>query len=171
MITTQISHALERDPITNKKFCGVFPSDKLPQTIDKYPYGFVANTDPSNKPGTHWVAFYFSSEHKGEFFDSCGEPPDYYSNSFRNFLDKHSIEWDFNKRTLQSIWSDVCGQYCLFYLCQRARGHSLSKILDFFNNNTLSNGAKVFQFAKNHFKVKDKQLYVSHDQTSKKKLS
>ena len=125
----------------------MFPGDKLPQTIDKNLCGFVANTDPSNKPGTHWVVFYFSSEHEGEFFETA----DYYSISLRNFLDKHSIEWDFNKRTLQSIWSDVCGQYCLFYLCQRARGHSLSMILDVFNNSTLSNDAKVFQFAKNHF--------------------
>ena len=27
----------EPDPKTSKKFCGVFPNDKLPQTIDKYP--------------------------------------------------------------------------------------------------------------------------------------
>ena len=46
MNTAQITHALEGDPTTNKKFCGVFPRDKLPQTIDKYPCGFVANTDP-----------------------------------------------------------------------------------------------------------------------------
>ena len=53
----------------SKKISRVFPSDKLLQTLDKYPCGFVANrTDPSNKPGTHWVTFYFSSDWKGEFF-------------------------------------------------------------------------------------------------------
>ena len=45
MNTAQITHALEQDPVTSKKFCGVFPSDKLPRTIDRYPCGFVANTD------------------------------------------------------------------------------------------------------------------------------
>ena len=70
MNTSQITHALEQDPVTSKKFCGVFPSDKLPQTIDRYPCGFIANTDPSSEPGTHWIAFYFPSEQKGEFFDS-----------------------------------------------------------------------------------------------------
>ena len=59
MNTVQITHALEQDPVTSKKFCGVFPSDKLPQTIDRYPCGFVAHNDPSSEPGTHWVAFYF----------------------------------------------------------------------------------------------------------------
>ena len=67
MNTIQIVHALEQDPITSNKFCGVFPCDKLPETIDKYPCGFVANTDPSGKPGTHWVAFYFPSEQKENF--------------------------------------------------------------------------------------------------------
>ena len=65
MNTSQIKYALEQDPLTRKIFRGVFPSDKLPQTIEKYPCGSVANTDPSNKPGTHWVAFYFPSEEQG----------------------------------------------------------------------------------------------------------
>ena len=58
MNTAQITHALEEYPITKKTFCGVFPCDKLPQTIDKYPCGFVANTDPSSKPGTHWISIW-----------------------------------------------------------------------------------------------------------------
>ena len=123
MNTAQITHALEQDPVTSKKFCSVFPSDKLPQTIDRYPCGFVANTDPSSGPGTHWVAFYFPSEEKGEFFDSYGHAPEYYRKSFGDFL--KSRAWDFNRRKLQSAWSDVCGQYCIFYLSHRARGCAL----------------------------------------------
>jgi hypothetical protein len=86
MNTVQITHALEQDPVTSKKFCGVFPSDKLPQTIDRYPCGFVAHNDPSSEPGTHWVAFYFPLEGKGEFFDSYGHAPEYYRKSFGDFL-------------------------------------------------------------------------------------
>ena len=37
MNTVQITRALRHDPFTSKKFCGVFPSDKLPQAIEKYP--------------------------------------------------------------------------------------------------------------------------------------
>ena len=94
MNTAQITHALEQDPVTSKKFCGVFPSDKLPQTIDRYPCGFVANTDLSSEPGT------------------C---------------------------KLQSAWSDVCGQYCIFYLSHRARGQGMSNIVHLFNNDTILN--------------------------------
>ena len=80
MNTAQITHALEQDPVTSKKFCGVFPSDKLPRTIDRYPCGFVANTDPSSGPGTHWVPL------KGELFDSYGHAPECYRKSFGDFL-------------------------------------------------------------------------------------
>ena len=166
MNTAQIINALEQDPITRKTFCGVFPSDKLPQTVDKYPCGFVANTDASNEPGTHWVAFHFPSEQRAEFFDSYGQSLDYYRDSFGDFLDKQSYEWDFNNRKLQGAWSDVCGQYCIFYLSHRARGQSMNKIVQLFNNNTMLNDAKVSQFVKRHFKVNHSNVNLS--QFSKK---
>ena len=73
MNTLQIKRALERDTFTKKIFGGVFAADELPKTITS-PCGFVANTDPSTEPGTHWVAFYFPSREKGEFFDSTATP-------------------------------------------------------------------------------------------------
>ena len=59
-------------------FSGVFPCDKLPQMIDKYSCGFVANTDPSSEPGTHWISIGIGlsngrGDHNkilGEYFDS-----------------------------------------------------------------------------------------------------
>ena len=51
----------KEDRVASKQFCSVFPSDQLLQAIDKYPCGFVANTDPSDTPRTHWVAFYLHS--------------------------------------------------------------------------------------------------------------
>ena len=50
MNTIQIASALEQDSKTSKMFCGVFPSDKLSQTIDKYPCGLVALVYPQ----LHW---------------------------------------------------------------------------------------------------------------------
>ena len=169
MNTAQITHALEQDPVTSKKFCGVFPSDKLPQTINRYLCGFVANTDPSSEPGTHWVAFYFPSEEKGELFDSYGHAPEHYRKSFGDFLKSHT--WDFNRRKLQSAWSDVCGQYCIFYLSHRARGQSMSNIVHLFNNDAILNDTKVSQFVKSHFKVLLKHSNVNLNQFSKNMFS
>ena len=74
MNTLQLKRALERNTFTKKIFGGVFAADELPKVMNTFPCGFVANTDPSTEPGTHWVAFYFASRDKGEFFDSYGHP-------------------------------------------------------------------------------------------------
>jgi hypothetical protein len=38
-------------------------------------YGLIVNTDPHNKPGSHWVAIYGDGDGHTEFFDSYGKPP------------------------------------------------------------------------------------------------
>ena len=77
MNTLELERALKHNTFTKKIFVGVFAADELP-TLNTFPSGFVANTDPSTEPGTHWVAFYFPSREKGEFFDSYGHPPEHY---------------------------------------------------------------------------------------------
>jgi hypothetical protein len=57
---------LDKTQLQARNIFGVFASDQLPELIEKYPCGFVVNTDPSNQSGTHWLAFYFPSEHKGD---------------------------------------------------------------------------------------------------------
>ncbi len=116
--------------------------------MDKNPCGFVANTDPSDKPGKRW---YFPTEKKGEFFDSYGHAPNFYRDSFGDFLGKHCDKWDFNKCKLQSAWSDVCAQYCIFYLSHRALGYSMNQIVQLFNDNNMLND--YTRFVQNHFKV------------------
>ena len=64
MNTIQIVHALEQDSVTRKRFCGVFPRDKLPERIDKFPCGLIANTDPSSEIGSHWLAFFLQKKNR-----------------------------------------------------------------------------------------------------------
>ena len=73
---------------------------KLPVQVDKYPKAYVVNVDPSDRPGSHWVAFYFSSSEKAEFFDSLGQNPEIYATSFVEFLNGNCSQWTFNNRTL-----------------------------------------------------------------------
>ena len=161
MNTVQIKRALESNPYTKKIFCGVFPADQLPKTTDTFPCGFVANTDPSTEPGTHWVAFYFPSREKAEFFDSYGRPPEYYG------FKRYDME-TWNNRKLQSSWSEVCGQYCIFYLYHKGCGYSMSKIVNLFTGNTLLNDCKVACYVKKHFNVTiDKQPVCGLNQCCK----
>ena len=107
---------------------GVYPSDKLPASVSQYPALYIANVDTSDKPGSHWVGFHFTKEQEGENFDSYGARPSKYSGTFTTFLNNNSNQWIFNTVTLQSIYSKVCGHYCLYFALYRSRQISMSTI-------------------------------------------
>ena len=109
--TQELWQAALRDPVLAPQMQGVFPSDKLP-VIKTYPAGLISNTDPHDLPGTHWVAMYFTSPGISEFFDSYGFPPEVYE--MEDYILRNVTMY--NDLPLQGLTSDVCGDYCLFYL-------------------------------------------------------
>ena len=68
MNSTQLAIILKKDKYTRAVFQGVYPSDKLPTRVSSFPALFIANVDTSEEPGSHWVAFYFTKDRKGEFY-------------------------------------------------------------------------------------------------------
>ena len=60
---------------------------------------------------------YFVVPDESEFFDSYEFPPETYD------MDEYVLREStyFNDKPLQGLTSDVCGDYCLFYLLHRAR--------------------------------------------------
>ena len=80
-----------------------------------------------------------TSRQNAEWLNSYEKPPEFYGFAFTEFLNKHCDQWDFNDCKLQSDLSDVCGQYCIFYLSHRARGYSITKIAQLFGNDTVLN--------------------------------
>ena len=58
MNTKQIWQALTSNTKTEPYFDGVFAIDELCK-IKKKPELIICNTDPSNKPGQHWVLLFF----------------------------------------------------------------------------------------------------------------
>ena len=109
--------------------------------------------DPSSKPGSHWVAFYFTKDQKGEFFDSYGEAPGGYARNFITFLELNSKEWTSNKKQLQGMNSNVCGQYCIYYVVKMCRGNSLYSIVQPFVKNKQINDAFIDEFVTKYFPV------------------
>ena len=105
-------------PILASVMRGVFPSDKLP-VINEYPSALIANTDPHNQPGTHWIAMYFVTPDESEFF-----PPETYD------MDEYVLQEStyFKDKPLKRLMSDVCGDYCLLYLLHQARNVDLNTI-------------------------------------------
>ena len=71
MNTTEIDRFVRGDDACRGIFQGVFSADTLPEK----PRLLVGNTDPSDKPGNHWIAVFVDSTGRGEYFDSFGRKP------------------------------------------------------------------------------------------------
>ena len=116
MNTQQIRAILHNDYMTKDLFQGVFAIDQLPATCHGM---YVVNTDEQDKPGEHWLAVY-----NKEYFDSYGLPPQ--DERMIDFLGSNVV---YNAVPLQQVMSNACGFYCIYYLLERARGHSIQEIV------------------------------------------
>lgn len=151
MNSLKLQYILERIIKPPCKFLGVFAKDKIPLTMTSYPCCFVANTDISSMSGEHWVAYFYDSPQSYEFFDSYGMPPQVYG-----FVSVNN----YNRKSLQSLTSSVCGQFCLFYLYLRSRGFTLNQILNSFSSSDSSwNDFQVARYAKKHFAVNNSPAF------------
>ena len=110
-------------------FQGVFSADTLPIN----PHLLVCNTDPSTKPGDHWIAIHVDNNGRGEYFDSFGRPP---NKHFERYMNSNCKRWSFNKKQLQSRISAFCGFYCCAYVALISRGYDMTKIVGMFKNDT-----------------------------------
>ena len=110
------------------RFLGVYPSDHLPcvyEISSRTPCCYIANSDPCNEIGSHWVAFYHPKPNEIEFFDSFGKTPAYYGFSIPN-----NMSLLHNQNQLQSNNSSLCGQWCILFLVRRSQGSTFRSILN-----------------------------------------
>ena len=133
-------------PLTNI-FIGVFGKNELKAT--SYPFCLISNESNYGTKGTHWVALYFDVAGNCDYFDSYGQPP---KKEIQDFMNKHAKSIQVNTKQFQSIDSDVCGQYCIYFLTKRALHHSMHEILSVFNENRHNeNDVYVLDFIHNKF--------------------
>lgn len=130
-------------------FLGALPKDYAARVLKRTRPGerfcMVANTQTSTQAGEHWVAYFYDGRTL-EFFDSYGNhPTDLRMPTLTN------VVW--NHRTIQSWDSDVCGQYCVYYLCKRAFNVSLRSLINPFSSDLRSNDAMVASFVCRKFKL------------------
>jgi hypothetical protein len=149
MNTNEIESALRSNPKTASLFRGVFACDTVPADIQPLPAGLIINTDPSSKAGTHWVAVFQEHPRTIEFFDSFGKEVEYYGKCLAKALSgKRVIS---QQQQLQSDFSELCGQYCMFFLYKRSLGYSFDNVLASFSSNTISNDVVVDSFVSAQF--------------------
>ena len=128
------------------EYMGAFPCDRLPR-VTKYPAALILNTDPSTKPGEHWVAVYIDSKKCGIYFDPYGFEP--LLDVFKQFLDNNCLNgWTYSSKLIQSIKSINCGRYCYMFIILRAMGFPLSHIHGLFDKNPDINDLIVNKYYK-----------------------
>ena len=152
MNTSQIYQALARDNYIKTIYFGVFPADRLP-TKPPIPCAIVANTAPSSSSGEHWVCFFIDDKQNGNWFDSYGFPPEFYSARFRTFLMENTVNFEYSQVQLQEISSTVCGAYCLYFLSCRSRHIGYDKTLSVFTQDSARNDNLIKQFVARQFNL------------------
>lgn len=108
----------------------------------------IVNTDPSTKPGKHWVAFFLGPHGKLEFFDSYGRPPTHFGFPIAcSMLDTSTFEY--NTLAIQADSSSVCGHYCIVFLFLRCllAVHSTCQAFNLRTSNTPLKSISSFLFA------------------------
>jgi hypothetical protein len=88
------------------------------------------------------------------FFDSYGFPPGFsnFPKSIKEFLTKNGSKIYYNIKQVQDTLSTTCGQHCVFYLCQRARGVSFEDVMSLYKDDLRSNGKVVACFVRKYQK-------------------
>ena len=142
MNTLQINACLKRC----SSFRGTFPIDKMPP-LDTQPYSCVLNLSPSGHAGTHWIALFSKDGKMVEYFDSYGR--DIPMEIREKIGQRHTVT---NGITLQQVGSNVCGQYCIYFVWNRDKGRSLKSIVaDFSRTSQKKNDSKVKQWVHKKF--------------------
>lgn len=128
--------------VKQKHFVGVFAADKIPTRL---PVGkaLIVNTDPSTRPGQHWVALYATASNEGEFFDSFGRPP--FTREVISWCQNHfSKSLTYNSSLLQHPLSDSCGRFCIQFVRHRIAGVSFHDFVAHFSSNLHENDNILF---------------------------
>ena len=103
MNTSELEEILKKIECSKNTFGGVYPSDLVP------------NLDTSENQELikwHFILLMISMV-------SSLIPMDYLlintKNIFEDFLNRNAVQWTYNRKHLQSLFTDVCGHYRIFY--------------------------------------------------------
>ena len=67
-------------------------------------------------------------------------------------MNRNAVEWEHNKIQLQSAFSTVFGQYCIYFLYQFCKKRLMSSIVNSFVNDKLHNDQLVYDFLRRKYR-------------------
>ena len=114
------------------------PNDMKPNTA------VIMNNQNHQQPGQHWLTLFKKDEGVYEFWDSFGLNPSAYG-----LLKKHAFlrncEIVYHNKSIQYIFSNLCGFYSIFFLQKRFRGFDMDAIISMFGSNTKLNDTIILK--------------------------
>ncbi len=147
----QLDHLAQQHPTLGLYFYGTVACDRLPKKPEKKEAkGYIVNTDPYQMSGKHWIALW-TKDNECEVMDSYALPLEVYQTTrpLQEWLNRHWKYVVYNGQSLQSLYSQSCGDYALIYLIDRAEGRSLNEYLSRFKKHDyVYNDHKVGQMLK-----------------------
>ncbi len=147
----QLDYLAGTHPILAHVFYGTVPCDRLRRTLPQEgPTAYIVNTDPHEEPGRHWIVIW-TEGNVSEVMDSYGLLLEVYGTTdpIVEWLNRHFKYQMHNGQSLQSLFSQSCGDYALMYLIDRAEGGSMQQFLNRFKKNDyVDNDCKVGQMMK-----------------------
>ena len=128
-------------------FLGTFAYDALPPRKDE-DFSLVINTEVASEPGAHWIALV----KKGNliyFLDSYGRNvkdftfPIDFKETILKYIGDSKLK--FNPSLLQQLTSNVCGEYCIYFIQELHKG-GLVKALSVFSDFPVENDKLVVDY-------------------------
>ena len=130
-------------------FIGAHSFDTLPNRPEG-DHSIVVNTAPSNSPGAHWLALVLKNG-KFYFLDSYGRDISdlTFSQQFKDTIKEYAkgSKIFHNKQWLQSLTSNVCGDYCVYFI-QEMHRVGFRSMMSVFTDNFKFNDMIVTKYVK-----------------------
>jgi hypothetical protein len=124
---------------------GVYPSDRIPRTIARFPTSFVINSDKFGESGEHWLGIFIPNRFSVEYFDTFARqkapaPIDRFLKLFPKQLR--------NPKKIQLDFETSCGPHVIYFIIQRSRGRDFGQIMSDLHRHRFPDGfVKLFTAA------------------------
>ena len=107
----QLDYLAYKHPTLGPLFGGMRSCDRLPNKLDfQGRRAYIVNTDPHDRPGTHWLALWTDGE-DCELFDSFALPLKTYLGiqPLIDWIERHYTMCVANSDSVQAVTSQTCG--------------------------------------------------------------
>ena len=136
--------------ITTPSFMGAVPFDKLPKQPNSEMFSVVINTSPSSESGDHWLALVYKNS-LYYFLDSYGRTlsDETFSREFVKTIKSYvgHVKIRYQKKLLQQLMSNVCGDYCIYFISELVN-KNFNSVMSVFSADLKSNDNFVFKYVK-----------------------